>query len=83
MCPSLNFILEIWVNSKDYSEAMDRIQDIPPISLLLEFVGSHSYRARSTTSSLAYRPLPAEAFTRVCTGEVHTGDPMDVWDICP
>lgn len=45
MCPSLNFILEIWVNSKDYSEAMDRIQDTPPISLLPEFVGNHGYRA--------------------------------------
>lgn len=40
-CPSLNFILEIWVNSKDYYEAMERIQDTPSTSLLPKVARNH------------------------------------------
>lgn len=69
MCPSLNFISGIWVNAKDYSEAMDRIQDTPPISLLPEWVGSQSHRVNSATPSRAHRPLQAGLLTRVRPGE--------------
>lgn len=62
MCPSLNFILEIWVNSKDYSGAMDRIQATPSISLLNEFVGNHGCRVHSATSSQAYKAFASRGF---------------------
>lgn len=76
-CPSLNFILEIWVNSKNYCEAVDRIQHTPPISLLPKVAESHMVTA--WTLPLPLKPTGVWSFHH----NVPTGDSKDLRDLSP
>lgn len=67
-CSSLNFNLEIWVNSKDYCEAMDRLQGSPPICLITKVAQNHMVREYTQPLHLKSADLWRQRFfTTECT----------------